>query len=337
MADHVRLEGCPLRRQLRLCTQGAVRPLTAVVEVTAAARAVRLPAFRAGQLLLVVGAANDERGDAEASAVGPIRAADLLGWTSVALGAPMILAPRRVLRAVGVRADRRSVGWILLVGARELMATAQLNAMRHRRVGMWARVVGDTMDLALLAAAYTRRRERAERLLGAVGFVAGILGVDLVTALRLNRAEGAHLPEGAGSSGTGATHDTGGGAAHVRTAITIRKPEDEVRSAFSVFPWEAFDPAGLEASGALRFVPAPGGRGVELHLDHDPRVPGGTLGVAALKLAGSSPEQRISDELRRFKAQVETGVLVRSDKTPEGASSARQIKQLPGNPDSLER
>jgi hypothetical protein len=51
-----------------------------------------------------------------------------------------------------------------------------------------------------------------------------------------------------------------------------------------------------------------------------------------LKIAGRSPDQRINDQMRRFKALVETGVQVRSDKTPESFSSGRQIFQRAGQP-----
>jgi uncharacterized membrane protein len=61
-------------------------------------------------------------------------------------------------------------------------------------------------------------------------------------------------------------------------------------------------------------VPAAGDRGIELHLDYEPQVRAGRLGVPALKLAGRSPDQKTDDELRRFKALIETGIEVRSDK-----------------------
>jgi hypothetical protein len=46
----------------------------------------------------------------EATAVGPIRVADALGWTSSALGAPMTIAPRRSC-GPSVKDDRKAVLW----------------------------------------------------------------------------------------------------------------------------------------------------------------------------------------------------------------------------------
>jgi len=258
-----------------------------------------------------------------APAVGPVRLADALGWGSSVLGAPMTLAPRRFLRAIGVQDDAKAVRWTLFVGVREHLATLNIVANRQRRIGMWSRVAGDTMDLALLAAAHRHKREDAARLAGATCVVGALLALDLYTAVQLTRADGSLVPDGAGSEGVGADHDTGGTSTRVRTAITVRRPEEEVRRAYREFDWSAFDAAALEASGEVRFAPAPGDRGTELHLDHDP----GTSGVAALaaKALGRAPDQQIEDELRRFKSLVETGVIVKSETAPDGPSSARQI------------
>jgi uncharacterized membrane protein len=264
--------------------------------------------------------------------VGPVRLADTLGWASAALGAPMIAAPRRFLRAIGVQDDAKSVAWTLTVGGREFAATMTIIAMRHRRIGAWSRVAGDIMDLTLLASALVNRRRNTPRLIGAMGAVAGILAADFWTAVQLSRAEGMGVPEGARSTGVGAPREAPSRPTRVKTAITIKASEEDVRRAFREFPWSALDPVSLEQSGEVRFVPAPGNRGVEVHIDHEFGVPGGSLGAAALKLTGHSPEQMINDDLRRFKALIETGVEVRSDKTPEGPSSLRYLNQRPGQP-----
>jgi hypothetical protein len=265
--------------------------------------------------------------------VGPVRLADALGWGSSLLGTPMIVLPRRFLDAIGVKADPRTVAVVVAVGAREQVAMLTVVAMRQRRIGIWSRAVGDTMDLALLGSALRFRCANRNRLLGAGALVAGLLVVDLVTAVRLSRAEGTHVEDGSGSTGIG-EHDTGGGPTRVRTAVTIRRPEDEVRQAFRRFDWSAFDPAALEASGDVRFISAPGDRGTELHLDHEPGIRGGAVIALAAKATGRAPDQRISDELRRFKALLETGEVPRSETSPEGPSSTRQIwhKRQPAQP-----
>jgi hypothetical protein len=258
--------------------------------------------------------------------------ADGLGVASAALGAPMLLTGWRFLRGIGVQPDTKAVAVTAAVGVREFVAAATILGMRHRRVGAWSRVMGDTMDLALLGTAWRTRCQDAPRLAGATAFVAAVLGTDALVAIRLSRAEGTDVPDGSSSHGVGAPEDAPGGPARVRTAITVRGAEEDVRRAVSEFGWRAIDPAALEAAGELRIVTAPGERGVEVHLDHDPAVRGGRAGATVMKLAGKSPDQTINDDLRRFKAHFETGVEVRSDKSPEGASAGRQLRQTPAQP-----
>jgi hypothetical protein len=267
-----------------------------------------------------------------ADPVGPIRLADGLGVASVALGAPMLINPRRFLAAIGVRSEPRPIAATLAVGVREFVAAGTILGMRHRRIGAWSRVGGDVLDLGLLAMASRTRRRDPARLALATGAVATILATDLLTAVLLSRAEGTHIEEGSTSHGTGAGPDGGGGPARVLTAVTIRRAAEEVRREFRQFDWTAFDPAALETAGEVRFTAAPRDRGTEVHIDHDPAVPGGSVGATALKLAGRSPDQQIHDELRRFKARLETGVEPRSEKTPQGHSALGQILQRPAQP-----
>jgi hypothetical protein len=244
----------------------------------------------------------------------------------------MLLSGRKFLRAIGVRPDAKALAVTAGVGMREFAAAATILGMRHRRVGAWSRVMGDTMDLALLGTAWRTRCQDAPRLAGATAFVAAVLGTDLAVAVGLSRAEGTDVADGSGSHGVGRDHDSSGGPARVRTAITVLGSEEDVRRALHEFRWSVFDAAALEATGDLRIVPAPADRGIEIHVDHDPSVPAGRVGAAALKLAGKSPDQRINDELRQFKARFETGVEVRSEKSPEGVWAGRQIRQKPAQP-----
>jgi hypothetical protein len=267
-------------------------------------------------------------------AVGPVRLADVLGWGSSLLGAPMLLALRRFLRVIGVSDDGKAVAWTLGVGVREHLATLNIIANRQRRIGVWSRVAGDTMDLALLLQASRHKCRDARRLRGAMGFVGGVLALDAYTAIALSRADRVHVREGQGSGGVGVEHDDRGGPTRVRTAITVSRDGDEVRREFRAFPWRAFDAAELERAGRVRFVPAPADRGTEVHIDHEPANRAGAAGAALAKTVGKAPEQDINDDLRRFKARVETGVLAQSETSPEGPSARRQIwhKRQPAQP-----
>ncbi len=196
---------------------------------------------------------------------------------------------------------------------------------------MWSRVVGDTIELALLGAAWRDKRADADRLRGAAAIVGGLWVVDLVTAVALSRADHTMVRDGSSSEGRGTDHEDDDGPTRLLTALTIHRSEEEVRRGLGAFAWSALDPTALERAGELRLVAAAGDRGTELHLDHEPPVAGGAVGAVAAKAAGRSPDQAISDELRRFKALL---VIPASETSPAGASAARQIlhKRQPAQP-----
>jgi hypothetical protein len=73
--------------------------------------------------------------------------------------------------------------------------------------------------------------------------------------------------------------------------------------------------------GQVSFRPAPGDRGTQIHVEISTRGPFGGPALA-----------RAKDELRHFKAQVETGQVPRSEGTPEGERLERKFKQRPAQP-----
>src|SRR3712207_6179072 len=78
-----------------------------------------------------------------------------LGWASIGLGLPQLLAPRAFAQWVGFSGDTDSRAITRIVGLRELTAGVGL-LTRPRPVGwVWSRVAGDMMDLALLARGLT--------------------------------------------------------------------------------------------------------------------------------------------------------------------------------------
>jgi uncharacterized membrane protein len=115
-----------------------------------------------------------------------------------------------------------------------------------------------------------------------------------------------------------------------KAAITIDRPRTEVER---LWRSSEYRPEYVEgANASVVFVDAPGDRGTEIHVDLDQSTPGGKLGEAVQKLAGSEPLAKVKDDLRRFKQHVETGVIARSDGTPEGELSKRKLKQRPAQP-----
>lgn len=76
-------------------------------------------------------------------------------------------------------------------------------------------------------------------------------------------------------------------APHAKAAITVAGDPEQVQRTW-------LDRYAGDGIGLVRFVPAPGGRGTEVHVDAD------------------SSMESVKEELRRFKQLLETGEEVRS-------------------------
>lgn len=92
--------------------------------------------------------------------------------------------------------------------------------------------------------------------------------------------------------------------------------------------WRSVPDSTIRHEGTVRFVPAPGDRGTEVHVDLTYQPPAGPVGVAIAKLAGEEPEQQISEDLRRLKQVLETGRVVVSEAT----AGERRLRQRPAQP-----
>jgi hypothetical protein len=113
-------------------------------------------------------------------------------------------------------------------------------------------------------------------------------------------------------------------------AITLLRPPDEVQRLWND---GNLHPAYIdEIDAQVAFKPAPGDRGTEIHVTLDQDGPGGKVGEVVDKVRGAMPRAKVMDELRRFKQLVETGVIVRSDGTPEGERAERKLDQRPAQP-----
>jgi hypothetical protein len=123
-----------------------------------------------------------------------------------------------------------------------------------------------------------------------------------------------------------------------RASVTVLGPPDEVQRRWQD---DQYRPSYIDsAEAAVSFRPAPGDRGTEIHVDLESSAPGGKLGEMLMKLTGKEPLAKVKDDLRRFKAQFETGEVPRSDGVPEGELAERKLKQRPAQPlkqDELEK
>lgn len=102
-----------------------------------------------------------------------------------------------------------------------------------------------------------------------------------------------------------------------------------------VITWRSLPGSDLPNEGAVRFTDAPGDRGTEVHVDLQYDPPVGRVGAMIAKLFGEEPKQQLRDDMRRFKQVLETGEVVRSDGSPEGAGQGLR-KQRPAQAMQLE-
>lgn len=86
--------------------------------------------------------------------------------------------------------------------------------------------------------------------------------------------------------------------------------------------WRSIEPADVESEGSVRFVPAPGGRGTEVHVTLDYKTGAGALGRAVAKAFGEEPEQQIRRDLHRFKQLMEAGEIPTTEGQPSGRKAA---------------
>ena len=115
-----------------------------------------------------------------------------------------------------------------------------------------------------------------------------------------------------------------------KAVLTVLGSPEEVRRRWQE---DGLRPEYIESHDtAVSFKPAPGDRGTEIHVDLEKTAPGGKLGEMLMKLTGKEPLAKVKDDLRRFKAQFETGVIPRSEGSPEGELAERKLKQRPAQP-----
>jgi uncharacterized membrane protein len=288
-----------------------------------------------------------------------------LGWFSVGLGAAQVAAPGMVNRLAGVDDTPRSRALMRAVGVRELAAGTGILGRPRPSGWVWARVAGDAMDLTLLGAALGARRNARGRVVAATAAVAGISVLDLYTGMRLRRTAHPSAEEKAMQARTAVTirrpveevyaywrdlsnlpsfmihleavEPTGSGRSHwTANAPAGRKVEWDAEVVEDKpgerIAWRSLEGSQVGNSGSVWFTPAPGGGGTEVRVELSYDPPGGALGKVVAKLFGEEPQQQITDDLRRLKQVLETGEVVRTEGSPEGARSLRQVEQRPAEP-----
>jgi uncharacterized membrane protein len=282
-------------------------------------------------------------GNGNGSNGGQMRLARGLGWFSIGLGLAEVLAPSGLAKMIGVPKHR---GLMRALGFREIASGVAILSQRQPAAGLWSRVGGDVMDLALLGAAMGSDRSSKGRVAGAVAAVAGVTALDVICSKRFSGQKQAlrversvtinrspadlyafwhnfeqlpqfmnHLKE-VRVIGNNLTHWVAKGPLNADVewdAETINDKPNEL------IAWKSIEGSDIYTAGSVRFQPSPGNRGTMVRVTFQYEPPAGKLGAAVAKLFGEDPAKQVNVDLRRFKQLMETGEIART----EGQSSGR--------------
>lgn len=124
------------------------------------------------------------KGDKGSAAPGVFGLAKGLGWFSIALGATQLLAPKLLTRPLALEGRE---GITRACGARELISGIGILGTRKPGPWLWLRSGGDALDLAGLALHASRSSRRRGLLWFAVGSVAAIAALDVLSASKVKQ------------------------------------------------------------------------------------------------------------------------------------------------------
>jgi uncharacterized membrane protein len=86
-----------------------------------------------------------------------------------------------------------------------------------------------------------------------------------------------------------------------------------------VIGWQSLEGSTISTAGSVNFDETDRGTVVRVHLQYSP--PAGKIGAAVASLFGEEPSQQIHEDLRRFKALLETGEIPTTAGQPSGRRS----------------
>jgi hypothetical protein len=222
-----------------------------------------------------------------------------------------VAVPRAMCKLVGADGDGAAPKLMRLMGLRELTQGTGILTRPRPTSWLWSRLAGDALDLSLLGLVLAKNRRA--RTAFAIANVVGVAVPDFY--------ESRHL-----SKKTGPVRS----ARLIRKAVTVNRPRREVEEAWTA--QAELRRTVEEADASVSFVEAPGDRGTEVWVEFEYDPFAGDLGAAAQKLTGSDPATELADDLRRFKQQLETGQVVRSEGALHGHLLADHLKQRAAQP-----
>lgn len=282
----------------------------------------------------------------------PVRSqqtARALGWFSIGLGVSELLLTDRMARAIGFR---RSPLWLQVMGVREIATGIGILAARRPGAGhVQMRVMGDAIDLALLASAWDSAGRERHRLSIATAAVLGVTVLDVLATRKLASDGATHNPlqlrasislEEPPDEVYRQLRDLSNLTAYLSHAHTVELQGEESFQLTSDIPfsgtslwhariiedvpsrrvvWETLPESPLHMRGQLDINPRSGERGTLLRASVSIKPATPSLVTPLARLLGSLPDQWLMQQLRRFRQYVETGEVATTQGQPTGRRS----------------
>jgi uncharacterized membrane protein len=267
---------------------------------------------------------------------------------------------------IGLPGDADDQNVMRVVGAREIASGVAILAQAKPTPGLWLRVGGDVMDLALLRSAMESPRAHRNRVTAATLAVLGITAADVISSAMMTAEPDAPYEAMQARD------------IEIAAAVTVQAPIAEVFALWDGFQglprfmnnaasvqltgerqsrwsilgparttlewdvqitdsqpneqvsWSTVEGSPFSAQGSVRFRQAPGGRGTQVIFDAHFRPPGGELGKTIAKPLVETVRLKIGSDLRRFKQLVELGEIVQSDDSiVPGPNPAQPPAEIP--------
>lgn len=274
------------------------------------------------------------------------RASKALGWFSVALGVTQIVKPELVATMSGFD-DRGGRAVIRFTGFRELITGLGILRRPREARWLWVRFAGDVIDLAYLGYKLGTSQSRL-RLSGSIASVLALTAIDGMVAQNLERparwrSDEAHPPLSKRHRRVRKSvvverscDDLYRFWHQLENLPRVMSHIESVQTVDDVSHWRAKGPAGMAVEwdaeihddvpgqriswrslgdavvpneGTVRFVPVRGGRATQIIVEMAYDPPLGALGTLLAGLFGEAPGRQIHQDLKHFKAMVESGEL----------------------------
>ena len=270
-----------------------------------------------------------ERGD---------RLSRAIGWSSVGIGAAQIAAPAAIARVIGLEPDGRASLAARVMGLTNLAIGAGLIVRPRRGSRMWARIAGDALGAGLLALTASGRRASDRRVVTALATSGALLALDALAARRLLRGRTAPVPlafavtinkppaevyaffrrfenlprfmdylESVETQGSTRSHWKArlplGRIIEWDAEITEDRPDE-------LIAWQTVGRSLFAHRGRVTFASAPGDSGTEVRVSMEIGLPGMSPSAT---LGNLLTRPQIKGDLRRLKQVMEAGEVLLSD------------------------